>query len=201
MNNEELIIHDIKNWIYNRDRKIAFVLEGRDASGKGGFLKFLNRSEIPHLVYHQGMPTKTRAKHWLSDYNRVMPKKGQLIIFDRSWHTRSWVQPALGFCTKRQYENHIKKVKAWELKHESNGVEIVKNWISVSKAEQTKLIEIRKEFKPYKWSETDELGVTHFDRITHFKERMFLECPKWNIISQANTNNELLEILIKTIKE
>jgi len=177
-------------------RKIAFVLEGRDASGKGGFLKFLLRNEIALLIYHQGMPTKTRAKHWLSDYNRVMPKKGQLIIFDRSWHTRSWVQPALGYCSKRQYENHIKNVKAWELKHEANGIEIVKNWISISKAEQTRLIDERKEFKPYKWSETDALGVTHFDRITHYKERMFLECPTWNIIDKANANKELLQILI-----
>ena len=105
------------------NRKIAFVLEGRDASGKGGFLKFLLKEDVPHLVYHQGMPTKTRAKHWLSDYERVLPKKGQLIIFDRSWHTRSWVQPALGYCSKRQYENHIKKVKAWELKQEAKGIE------------------------------------------------------------------------------
>ena len=183
------------------NRKIAFVLEGRDASGKGGFLKFLYKNDIPHLVRHQGMPTKTRSKHWLSDYNRAMPKKGQLSIFDRSWHTRSWVQPALGFCTKRQYENHIKNVKSWEVKQEAKGIEIVKNWISISKSEQERLIARRKEFKPYKWSETDELGVKAFDRITHFKERMFLECPKWNIVDKANANEQLLEILIKTIEE
>jgi polyphosphate kinase len=182
------------------NRKIAFVLEGRDASGKGGFLKFLIKKDIPHLVYHQGMPTKTRAKHWLSDYERVLPKKGQLIIFDRSWHTRSWVQPALGYCSKRQYENHIKKVKAWELKQEAKGIEIVKNWISINKSEQERLIARRKEFKPYKWSETDALGVTHFDRITHFKERMFLECPKWNIVDKAHANQELLAILTNTIE-
>ena len=57
-------------------------------------------------------------------------------------------------------------------------------------------IDERKEFKPYKWSETDALGVTHFDRITHYKERMFLECPTWNIIDKANANKELLQILI-----
>jgi polyphosphate kinase 2 (PPK2 family) len=77
----------------------------------------------------------------------------------------------------------------------------VKNWISISKAEQEKLIARRKEFKPYKWSETDDLGVTHFDRITHFKERMFLECPKWNIVEKAHANKELLAILTNTIEE
>tara|TARA_Y100001951_G_scaffold94205_1_gene90458 strand:+ start:107 stop:667 length:561 start_codon:yes stop_codon:yes gene_type:complete len=178
------------------NRKIAFVLEGRDASGKGGFLKFLLKNEIPHLVYHQGMPTKTRSKHWLSDYNRQMPKEGQLIIFDRSWHTRSWVQPALGYCSKRQYNYHIANVRNWELKHEANGIEIVKNWISISKSEQERLLARRKEFKPYKWSESDALGVTNFERITHYKERMFLECPTWNIVDKANSNEKLLKILI-----
>ena len=29
------------------DRKIAFVLEGRDASGKGGFVKHLLKEDVP----------------------------------------------------------------------------------------------------------------------------------------------------------
>ena len=95
------------------NRKIAFVLEGRDASGKGGFIKHLIKEDVPFTLKHQGKPTKTRNKSWLSDYAKQMPKKGELIIYDRSWHTRSWVQPALGFCTKRQYLNHIRMVKDW----------------------------------------------------------------------------------------
>ena len=179
------------------NRKIAFVLEGRDASGKGGFIKHLIKEDVPFTLKHQGKPTKTRNKSWLSDYAKQMPKKGELIIYDRSWHTRSWVQPALGFCTKRQYLNHIRMVKDWELEQEAKGVEIIKNWISITKEEQSYYLKRRKEFKPYKWSETDQKGLELFDKITHYKNRMFLKCPNWNIVRRQNSKDELFRILLK----
>ena len=117
------------------DRKIAFILEGRDASGKGGFIKHLIKEDVPFTLKHQGKPTKTRDKGWLSDYAKQMPKKGELVIYDRSWHTRSWVQPALGFCTRKQYLNHISRVKDWELEQEARGLEIIKNWKAIYKSE------------------------------------------------------------------
>ena len=183
------------------DRKIAFVLEGRDAAGKGGFVKFLLNEDVPFTLRHQGMPTPTRTKRWLSDYDRIMPKKSELVIYDRSWHTRSWVQPALNFCTERQYKYHIKNVKAWELKHEAKGVEIVKNWISIDKDTQATLIARRKEFKPYKWSETDEKSVKMFEKITEYKELMFEACPTWNVVTKENSKEKLLDLLIKATGE
>ena len=183
------------------DRKIALVLEGRDASGKGGYVKFLLNEDVPFTLRHQGMPTPTRTKRWLSDYDRIMPKKSELVIYDRSWHTRSWVQPALNFCTERQYKYHIKNVKAWELKHEAKGVEIVKNWISIDKDTQATLIARRKEFKPYKWSETDEKSVKMFEKITEYKELMFEACPTWNVVTKENSKEKLLDLLIKATGE
>ena len=56
------------------------------------------------------------------------------------------------------------RVKDWELRQEAKGVEIIKNWISITKEEQQFLLERRKQFKPYKWSETDQKGFELFDR-------------------------------------
>ena len=61
------------------NRKIAFVLEGRDASGKGGFIKHLLQEDVPFTLRHQGKPTKTRNKSWLSDYAKQMPKKANSL--------------------------------------------------------------------------------------------------------------------------
>lgn len=179
------------------NRKIAFVLEGRDASGKGGFVKLLIKHNIDFIYRHQGMPTKTRMKKWLSDYERIMPKKGEVVIYDRSWHTRSWVQPVFGYCTKQQYINHMRKVAKWESKMlTEKNVEIYKNWISISKARQTEVLERRKIFKPYKYSPSDALAIDYFDAITDAKEKMFLACPTWNIVEKDTSKAELLEALI-----
>lgn len=180
------------------DRKIAFVLEGRDASGKGGFVKLLIKHNINFIYRHQGMPTQTRMKKWLSDYERIMPKKGEIVIYDRSWHTRSWVQPVYGYCTERQYINHMRKVAKWENKMlTEKNVEIYKNWISISKERQAQVLENRKINKPYKYSSSDALAIDYFDAITEAKERMFRDCPTWNIVEKDTSKAELLEALIR----
>ena len=180
------------------DRKIAFVLEGRDASGKGGFVKLLIKHNINFIYRHQGMPTQTRMKKWLSDYERIMPKKGEIVIYDRSWHTRSWVQPVYGYCTERQYINHMRKVAKWENKMlTEKNVEIYKNWISISKERQAQVLENRKINKPYKYSPSDALAIDYFDAITEAKERMFRDCPTWNIVEKDTSKAELLEALIR----
>ena len=62
------------------ERKIAFVLEGRDASGKGGFVKLLFRYDIPFVYRHQGTPTKTRNRAWLSDYETALRNNIKIIL-------------------------------------------------------------------------------------------------------------------------
>ena len=113
MNDFEILTKQLENL---GSRKILFVLEGRDASGKGGFVKYLNANDISYLYLHQGRGTATRQKKWLSDYKKEILSlpKGKLIIYDRSWHTRTWYHYPLGYCTKRQYNNQLRNVFKWE---------------------------------------------------------------------------------------
>ena len=194
---EKLILQLHKNLARLGNKKIAFVLEGRDASGKGGFVKLLINYDVPFIYRHQGMPTQTRMKKWLSDYEKIMPRKNELVIFDRSWHTRSWVHPVYNYCTARQYINHIRKVKKWETKQEKKGITIIKNWISLDKDRQEEILKLRKINKPYKYSKTDALATKYFNDITDAKEKMFLACPSWNVVDKDKSKLELLKILIK----
>ena len=194
---EKLINQLHKNLARLGNKKIAFVLEGRDASGKGGFVKLLINYDVPFIYRHQGMPTQTRMKKWLSDYEKIMPKKGEFVIYDRSWHTRSWVHPVYNYCTARQYINHIRKVKKWETKQEKKGITIIKNWISLDKDRQEEILKLRKINKPYKYSKTDALATKYFNDITDAKEKMFLACPSWNVVDKDKSKLELLKILIK----
>ena len=55
-----------------------------------------------------GIPTEWESKHWFKRYEKLMPKNGEMIFFDRSWYNRALIEPALGFCTQRQYKNFMK---------------------------------------------------------------------------------------------
>ena len=65
MNDFEILTKQLENL---GSRKILFVLEGRDASGKGGFVKYLNANEINYFYIHQGRGTERRRKNWLSSF-------------------------------------------------------------------------------------------------------------------------------------
>ena len=200
MDKFELLRNQIENL---GQRKIIFVLEGRDASGKGGFVKYLNANEIDYIYIHQGRGTKTRQKNWLSDYKKeiLYLPRGRLIVYDRSWHTRTWYHYPFGYCTKRQYDNQIRNVFKWEQDLINNHkVEIIKNWLSMTKKDQDKIIANRKIHKPYKYSESDSKAVELFDELTTTKERMFVACPVWNIVDKYEAKEKLLDILIEETK-
>jgi polyphosphate kinase 2 (PPK2 family) len=192
------LITQIHDSINNLDgRKIAFVLEGRDASGKGGFIKELIRYDIPFTYVHAGMPTQSEMKNWLSTWKKRMPNNNEIVVFDRSWHTRSWVHPVYNYCTKRQYNNHISRVADWE---NSQNVEIYKNWISISKVQEKEVLENRKIFKRWKYSESDKLAIENFDLITDYKNIMFKKCPTWNIVDKNVSKKKLLIHFANTLK-
>ena len=145
--------------------------------------------------------TFSRSKAWLSDYAKIMPRKGEIVIYDRSWHTRSWVQPVLGYCTQNQYKNHISRVHAWEQKQENKGIEITKNWLSIDKNLQEYILNQREQNKPWKFSPTDATAIELFDEITEYKKVMFAKCPPWNIIPKSISKERLLDLLIKATEE
>ena len=178
-------------------RKIAFVLEGRDASGKGGFVKYLMKYDVPFTLRHAGKPTTSEMKNWLSTWQKRLPKENEIVVFDRSWHTRSWVHPTFEYCTKRQYKNHIVNVQDWE---ESQDVEIFKNWISISKPHEKAVLDMRKRFKRWKYSPNDELAIEKFDTITHYKNMMFAKSPTWNIVKKKESKEKLLDAFIRAVK-
>ena len=92
----------------------------------------------------------------------------------------------------------MRNVANWEFKMRTEkNVEIYKNWISISKERQTEVLERRKIFKPYKYSSSDALAIEYFDAITDAKEKMFRDCPTWNIVSKDTGKIELLDALIR----
>ena len=169
---------DLQNWIQKNDKKVCIVFEGRDAAGKGGnirrFMEHLNPRSSRLVALNK--PTEIEKGQWyFQRYIKELPNPGEIVFFDRSWYNRAVVEPVMGFCSKAQYKQFLVQVPEFEHMMYEDGVIIIKFWLSITKEEQGKRFEGRKEtpLKRWKFSPVDKQGQILWDKYTYYKEEMF----------------------------
>jgi len=183
--------------VIKNDRKICIVFEGRDTAGKSSAIKFFSEYLRPNnFNYVQlGIPSKWESSHWFQRWEKVLPEKGEISFLDRSWYTRAVTEPIMGYCNERQYRTFMKRVNEWESKLIKNGTELTKFYFSLSRDQQERRMNARKnsQLKYWKLSNFDEKIVTKWDAFTLYKQQMFnktatQESP-WISI---NSNNKMI---------
>ena len=183
--------------VIKNNRKICIVFEGRDTAGKSSAFKFFSEYLRPNnFNYVQlGIPSKWESSHWFQRWAKVLPKVGEISFLDRSWYTRAITEPIMGYCTENQYRMFMKRVTDWEDSHIEEGVELTKFYFSLSRDQQTRRMNARKnsQLKYWKLSKNDEKIVTKWDAFTLYKKQMFdktaSEKSPWVSI---NSNNKMI---------
>ena len=183
--------------VIKNDRKICIVFEGRDTAGKSSAIKFFSEYLRPNnFNYVQlGIPSKWESSHWFQRWEKVLPEKGEISFLDRSWYTRAVTEPIMGYCNERQYRTFMKRVNEWESKLIKNGTELTKFYFSLSKDQQERRMNARKnsQLKYWKLSKNDEKIITKWDAFTLYKQQMFnktaTEESPWVSI---NSNNKMI---------
>ena len=187
----------LQNWAIKEEKKIAVVFEGRDTAGKTDTINLLARHLIPdHFRYvHLGIPTPNESKKWFKRYEKHMPKKGEIVFFDRSWYTRATVEITMGYCSKRQYTHFMNKVVRWEKSYIEEDLILIKFYLSIEKKQQSKRIKQRQNdpLKLWKLSPNDLRMADKWEIFSFFKEQMFsntsYEQSPWIVI---NANNKMV---------
>ena len=183
--------------VIKNDRKICIVFEGRDTAGKSSAIKFFSEYLRPNnFNYIQlGIPSKWESSHWFQRWEKVLPEKGEISFLDRSWYTRAVTEPIMGYCNERQYRTFMKRVNEWESKLIKNGTELTKFYFSLSKDQQERRMNARKnsQLKYWKLSKNDEKIVTKWDAFTLYKEQMFNKtATKESPWVSINSNNKMI---------
>tara|TARA_R100000081_G_scaffold60922_1_gene30536 strand:+ start:72 stop:533 length:462 start_codon:yes stop_codon:yes gene_type:complete len=134
------------------------------------------------------MPTKRMMKSWLPEWKKLLPKKGQIVIYDRSWYSRALLQPVMGWCSPRQYKTFMRDVIDWE---NSQGVEYIKIWLSVNEKRQRQLLQRRVSdpLRYWKYSPNDPKSLDAFDAITKKKDDLFCLNWDWNVVDMNNKDH------------
>ena len=154
----------MQKYLEETKTRMIILFEGRDASGKGGTIRRVTRymNEKHYRVVALGKPTEQQLTQWFfQKYVAEFPRGGEVVLFDRSWYNRAMVEPVFGFCTPEQYKNFMKGVVGFEKDLVRQGTILVKLYFSVTKSEQARRFQRRKDdpLRQWKLSEVDVSGT------------------------------------------
>ncbi len=194
----------LQHWISKHKKRVAIIFEGRDAAGKGGnirrFMEHLNPRSMRLVALNK--PTEEERGQWyFRRYIKELPNAGEIVFFDRSWYNRAVVEPVMGFCNEKQYDDFMVQVPEFEHMMYEDGVTIIKFWFSISKDEQLRRFDARLQtpLKRWKFSPVDKKGQELWDKYTYYKEQMFGRthtsyCP-WVIVKGNDKKVARLECI------
>ncbi len=194
----------LQKHLESTNQKMIILFEGRDAAGKGGTIRRVTRymDEKHYRVVALGKPTEEQKTQWFyQKYVQYFPVGGEVVLFDRSWYNRAMVESVFNFCTKKEYEDFMRGVKGFENDLVRQGIILVKLYYSVTKDEQARRFERRKNdpLRQWKLSEIDMQAQEKWDEFTTTKYNMIKQTHShrapWTIIRSKDKIKARLESL------
>jgi len=136
----------LQQWVVAKGLKVCIVFEGRDTAGKGGTIKAITERVSPRVFRVVALPAPTereQSQMYLQRYMRHMPSGGEVVIFDRSWYNRAGVERVMGFTSESKVRRFLQITPLVEKAIVGSDIILLKYWLEVSEAEQTRRLKER----------------------------------------------------------
>jgi PPK2 family polyphosphate:nucleotide phosphotransferase len=228
---EELIaqfreeIDDLQQKMYAQDRQgLLLIFQAMDAAGKDSTIKHVmsgvNTQGVESHAFKR--PTNDELNHdFLWRTTRVMPPRGRIGIFNRSYYEEvlvcrihpeivTKIQRLPAKTTKnleKLFKDRLKDIRNFEEYSDRNGIRIVKFFLHVSKEEQKKrfLARIDTPSKNWKFEEGDVKERGHWDKYMEAYEDAIRktgteECP-WYVVPADDKKNMRLIVSAAILAE
>jgi polyphosphate kinase 2 (PPK2 family) len=192
---------------------LCVVLEGWDASGKGGAIKRLVAKLDPRHVrvkqYSAPTPDELRH-HWLWRFWPALPGWGGMAILDRSWYGRVLVERVEGYASPAEWRRAYGEINDFEKMLADEGAVLVKLWLHITDAEQLRRFEARRDdpLKAYKLTDDDWRNRAKRDAycaaIEEMLERTGTEWAPWHVVegdSKRFARVKVLETVIEAAQD
>jgi len=189
-----------------REKGVSTVaaFEGWDGAGKGGAIRRVTQAMDPRLVrvISVAAPTDEEcAQHYLWRFWRQVSTAGKMTIFDRSWYGRVLVERVEGFARPAEWRRAYREINEFEEQLVDHGIVLLKFWIHISKEEQLKRFEARKEvdYKRHKITEEDWRNRKQWDAylsaINDMVTRTSTDYAPWTLVAGNDKRTARVQIL------
>ena len=204
---EELV--SLQEWVKLKGLKVCIVFEGRDGAGKGGVIKAITERVSPRVFRVVALPAPTereKSQMYAQRYLPHLPAAGEVVIFDRSWYNRAGVERVMGFCTEQQAKEFLEVVPAFEKLMVASGIHLLKYWLEVSEAEQTRRLEGRIDDgrKIWKLSPMDLKSYSRWYDYSRARDEMFAATDTawapWYVARSDDKRRARLNIITHLLK-
>jgi polyphosphate kinase 2 len=201
----------VQFWLQATGKRVMTLFEGRDAAGKGGAISASSAHMNPRLarVVALTKPTDREAGQWyFQRYIAQFPTSGEFVLFDRSWYNRAGVEPVMGFCTPKQYEDFLSQTPQLERVLAHEGIFFFKFYLDIGREMQLKRFHDRRHdpLKVWKLSSMDIAALTKWDDYSEKRDRMLKEThtefAPWTVIhanDKRRARVNLIRHMLKTI--
>ncbi len=201
----------LQQQIHRSGKRVIVVLEGQDASGKGGVIRRMTEKLDPRgfVVHSIGAPKEEeKRQHYLQRFFSKLPEPGKIVFFDRSWYGRVLVERVEGYCKNTEWQRAYMEIAAFEKMLTDDGIALIKLCLDVSYNEQEdRFIERKKNpFKKWKLTNEDWRNRKHWAQNLKAMKDMIkktsTEIAPWHVIAADSkwfARIQSIEILIKNI--
>lgn len=194
----------VQFWLQATGKRVMAFFEGRDAAGKGGAIAACSAHMNPRLARAVALakPNDREAGQWyFQRYIAQFPTAGEIVLFDRSWYNRAGVEPVMGFCTPKQYEDFLKQAPQLEKGIAQEGIYFFKFYLDISREMQLQRFHDRRHdpLKVWKLSSMDIAALTKWGDYSEKRDRMLKEThtdfAPWTVIRANDKRRARLNLI------
>lgn len=182
----------------------TMVFEGWDAAGKGGVIRRITATMdagFYRVVPISAPNDEAKARHYLWRFWKNLPRRGQSVIFDRSWYGRVLVERVEGLAMPAEWQRAYYEINDFEEQMTTHGLVLNKFWLHIDADEQLRRFKEREStpHKRFKIGPEDYRNRKHWDDYELATNEMIkytsTEYAPWHLIAANCKRNARIEVL------
>ena len=205
-------LYDLEKMAFDAGLPSIIIFEGWDAAGKGTTIRELTRRLDPRgfKTYAIQAPRTDEMKlPWLWRFWMKIPRKGQMVIFDRSWYGRVLVERVEKLTPIPDWIRAYEEINEFEQTLADDGCIFTKFWLHISREEQLRRFMLLSKDRAKAWQVSAEDWENHrkYDEyhaaVKDMLANTHTEQSPWTVVPATDMNYRqyaVLKVVIETLE-